>query len=74
MSDVGDLRGFLKSGSRYFINPCAIKMYHYLQNIYWWNGLKKDIAVSLAKCQNLSTSQDRTSNTGWLTHDIAIPT
>lgn len=28
--------------SRYSIHPGATKMNHELQEIYWWNGIKKD--------------------------------
>lgn len=27
-------------------------MYHDLREVYWWNGMKKDIAKFVAKCPN----------------------
>ena len=27
-------------------------MYHDLKEVYWWNGLKRDIAEFVAKCPN----------------------
>ena len=39
-------------GSRYSIHPGSTKMYHYLREIYWWEGMKKDIAEFVTKCQN----------------------
>ena len=39
-------------GSRYSIHPFSIKMYHDLQEINWWEGLKKYIAEFVAKCPN----------------------
>ena len=34
--------------SRYSVHPGATKMYHDLRSIYWWNGMKKDIAEFVA--------------------------
>ncbi|GJR50784.1 putative reverse transcriptase domain-containing protein [Tanacetum coccineum] len=31
--------------TRYFIHPGADKMYHNLRDMYWWPGMKKDIAT-----------------------------
>ena len=39
-------------GSRYSIHPGLTKMYHDLREIYWWEGLKRDIAEFVAKCPN----------------------
>ena len=39
-------------GSRYSIHPGATKMYHDLRVVYWWDGLKSDIAEFVAKCPN----------------------
>nr|GEU45501.1 putative reverse transcriptase domain-containing protein [Tanacetum cinerariifolium] len=30
---------------RYFIHPGANKMYHDLRDMYWWSGMKRDIAT-----------------------------
>ena len=30
--------------SRYFIHPSSMKMYHDIKEIYWWHGMKKDVA------------------------------
>ena len=30
--------------SRYSIHPCSIKIYHDLIQIYWWDGMQKDLA------------------------------
>ena len=46
MPDVDDLRRQILEeahGSRYSIYLGATKMYCHLKEIYWWNGLKKDI-------------------------------
>ncbi|WMV50545.1 hypothetical protein MTR67_043930 [Solanum verrucosum] len=38
--------------SRYFIHPRSTKMYYDLQEVYWLNGMKKDIAKFVAKYPN----------------------
>ena len=30
--------------SRYSIHPSSTKMYHYLRDVYWWNGMNKGVA------------------------------
>ncbi|GJY34339.1 putative reverse transcriptase domain-containing protein [Tanacetum coccineum] len=36
--------------SRYSVHPGADKMYYDLRDMYWWPGMKKDIAVYVSKC------------------------
>ncbi|GJU96454.1 putative reverse transcriptase domain-containing protein [Tanacetum coccineum] len=36
--------------TRYFIHPGADKMYHDLRDMYWWPGMKRDIATYVSKC------------------------
>ena len=38
--------------SEYTIHPGSTKMYRDLRDIYWWNGMKRDIAEFVAKCPN----------------------
>lgn len=40
--------------TRYSIHPGADKMYHGLRTNYWWPGMKKDIALFVAKCLTCS--------------------
>ncbi|KAH0777836.1 hypothetical protein KY290_009247 [Solanum tuberosum] len=40
--------------SRYSIHPGATKMYHDIWEVYWWNGMKKDIMGFVAKCLNVN--------------------
>ena len=37
-------------GARYSIHPEATKMYRDLREVYWWSGMKRDIAEFMAKC------------------------
>ncbi|GJV96240.1 putative reverse transcriptase domain-containing protein [Tanacetum coccineum] len=36
--------------SRYSTHPGADKMYYDLQDMYWWPGMKRDIATYVSKC------------------------
>ena len=52
---VNDLRTRIvveSHSSRFSIHPGSNKMYHDLKLIYWWDGMKKDIAQYVAKCPN----------------------
>nr|XP_033516013.1 uncharacterized protein LOC117280405 [Nicotiana tomentosiformis] len=55
---VPDVDGLRKSiieeahSSRYFIHPGATKMYLDLKGLYWWKGMKKQVADHVAKCLN----------------------
>ena len=45
--DVDDLRTNIvveDNGLRYSIHPGSTNMYHDVKQIYWWDGMKKDIA------------------------------
>ncbi|XP_070045131.1 uncharacterized protein LOC142163848 [Nicotiana tabacum] len=38
--------------SRYFIHACVMKMYHDLNQHYWWRRMMKDIAAYVSRCLN----------------------
>ncbi|GJS39110.1 putative reverse transcriptase domain-containing protein [Tanacetum coccineum] len=40
--------------TRYSIHPGADKMYYDLRGLYWWPGMKKDIAIYVSKCSTCS--------------------
>ncbi|KAH0713646.1 hypothetical protein KY289_009605 [Solanum tuberosum] len=53
--DVGELRQHILAeahNSRYSIHPGATKMYRDLREVYWCNGMKRDIADFVVKCPN----------------------
>ena len=52
VDSLGTRRIAEADGSRYSIHPGSTKMYHDLKKIYWWDGMKKDIADYVAKCPN----------------------
>ncbi|WMV58415.1 hypothetical protein MTR67_051800 [Solanum verrucosum] len=52
---VGELRQKILTethNSRYSIHPGAIKMYCDLREVFWLNGMKRDLADFVAKCPN----------------------
>ena len=51
--DVEELRkGIMEEAhfSAYSIHPGFTKMYHDLEDTYWWNRMKRDIADFISKC------------------------
>ena len=51
--DVVTLRQYiLKEAhkSRFFIHPGSTKMYHDLKAMFWWPGMKNDVAEYVSKC------------------------
>ncbi|GKD25666.1 putative reverse transcriptase domain-containing protein [Tanacetum coccineum] len=36
--------------TKYSVHPGADKMYHDLRDMYWWPGMKRDIATYVSKC------------------------
>ncbi|GJS20326.1 putative reverse transcriptase domain-containing protein [Tanacetum coccineum] len=40
--------------SRYLIHPGADKMYYDLRDLYWWSGMKRDVAEYVSRCLTCS--------------------
>ncbi|GKA70115.1 putative reverse transcriptase domain-containing protein [Tanacetum coccineum] len=40
--------------TKYSVHPGADKMYHDLRDMYWWPGMKRDIAIYVSKCLTCS--------------------
>ena len=49
-------------------------MYRNLQEFYWWNGMKRDIADSVSKCPNCKQVKVEHQKLGGVTQEIDIPT
>ncbi|XP_075091879.1 uncharacterized protein LOC142172027 [Nicotiana tabacum] len=73
---VGELRAKILSEahySRYAVHPGATKMYRDLRQIYWWYGIKKDIAELVAQCPNCQQVKAEHQRPGGLTQCIELP-
>nr|GEY12888.1 retrotransposon protein, putative, Ty3-gypsy subclass [Tanacetum cinerariifolium] len=58
----GNLRTLIMNEAhamRYFVHPGADKMYYDLRGIYWWPGMKKDIAMYVKSFGNTAGSEYR---------------
>ncbi|GJR36075.1 putative reverse transcriptase domain-containing protein [Tanacetum coccineum] len=54
---VGGVRTIIMEeahNTRYYVHPGADKMYHDLRDMYWWPGMKRDIAKYVSKCLTYS--------------------
>ncbi|GJU59701.1 reverse transcriptase domain-containing protein [Tanacetum coccineum] len=54
---TGDVRTLIMDEahkSKYSVHPGADKMYYDLRDMYWWPGMKKDIALYVSKCLTCS--------------------
>ena len=75
--NVGELRQhiFIEAHkSRYSIHPGATKMYRDLLEVFWWNGMKRDIVDFVAKCPNCQQVKVEHHKPGGMTQEIDIPT
>jgi len=77
---VPDVDGLIETileeahGSRYSIHSGATKMYRDLREIYWLNGMKRDIEDFVARCSNCQQVKAEHQGPGGLTQDIDTPT
>ena len=77
VSDVDDLLARIieeAHGTKYSIHPGSTKMYHDLKQIYWWDGMKKDIAEYVAKCSNCQQVKAKHLKPEGLIQIIKVPT
>nr|XP_033512019.1 uncharacterized protein LOC117276766 [Nicotiana tomentosiformis] len=74
--DVDGLRKAIMEeahSSRYSIHLGATKMYLDLKELYWWKGMKKQVAGHAAKCLNCQQVKAEHRRPGGLAQDIEIP-
>ena len=60
--------------ARYSIHPGATKVYRDLWEIYWWSGMKKDIAAFVAKCATCQQVKVEHQRPGGMMQEFSIPT
>ncbi|GJU66400.1 putative reverse transcriptase domain-containing protein [Tanacetum coccineum] len=59
--------------SRYSIHPGADKMYYDLRDLYWWPGMKRDIAEYVSKCLTCSKIKAEHEKPSGLLQQLEIP-
>ena len=57
-------------GSHYSIHSGSTKIYHDLREVFWLEGLKKDIAEFIAKCLNFQQVKVEHQKSGGLLQQI----
>ncbi|GJW50476.1 putative reverse transcriptase domain-containing protein [Tanacetum coccineum] len=48
--------------TRYSVHPGADKMYYDLRDMYWWPGMKKEIAIYVSKCLTCAKTKEDHEN------------
>ncbi|GJU52881.1 putative reverse transcriptase domain-containing protein [Tanacetum coccineum] len=58
---------------RYFVHPGADKIYYDLRDMYWWPGMKKEIAIYVSKCLTCATVKAEHQRPSGLLQQPEIP-
>ncbi|GJS38533.1 reverse transcriptase domain-containing protein [Tanacetum coccineum] len=59
--------------SRYSIHPGADKMYYDLRDLYWWPGMKRDVAEYVSRCLTCSKIKAEHQKPSGLLQQLEIP-
>ncbi|GJY90069.1 putative reverse transcriptase domain-containing protein [Tanacetum coccineum] len=59
--------------TKYSVHPGADKMYHDLRDMYWWPGMKRDIAIYASKCLTCSKVKTEHQRPSGLLQQPEIP-
>ena len=59
--------------SRYSIHPGTAKMYHDLRELYWWKGMKRDVADYVSRCLNCQQVKYEHRRPAGVTQSMPIP-
>ncbi|GJS34920.1 putative reverse transcriptase domain-containing protein [Tanacetum coccineum] len=73
---VGDVRTIIMDEAhktRYSVHPGVDKMYHDLRDMYWWPGMKRDIATYVSKCLTCSKVKAEHQRPSGLLQQLKIP-
>ena len=68
-SPFGD--GVLRCQGRFFYST---KVYHDLKDLFWWEGLKKDIMEFVSNCPNFQQVKSEHQKPSGLLQEIQVPT
>ncbi|GKC35607.1 putative reverse transcriptase domain-containing protein [Tanacetum coccineum] len=73
---VGDVRTKIMDEAyktRYSVHPRADKMYYDLRDMYWWPGMKKEIAIFVSKCLTCAKVKAGHQRSSGLLQQLEIP-
>ncbi|GJU06221.1 putative reverse transcriptase domain-containing protein [Tanacetum coccineum] len=73
---TGDVRTLIMDKaykSKYSVHPGADKMYYDLKDMYWWPGIKKDIALYVSQCLTCSKIKAKHQRLSGLLQQPEIP-
>ncbi|KAK8940812.1 hypothetical protein KSP39_PZI010806 [Platanthera zijinensis] len=59
--------------TKYSIHPGSTKMYRDLKKLFWWPGLKKDVALYVARCQACALVKAECQKPGGFLKSLPIP-
>src|SRR6266576_2847755 len=59
--------------SRFTIHPGGTKMYRDMKRMFWWDGMKKDVADFVAHCMTCQRVKAERKQPGGLLHPLDIP-
>ncbi|XP_020243403.1 uncharacterized protein LOC109821640 [Asparagus officinalis] len=59
--------------SLYTMHPGSTKMYKDLKQIYWWNNMKKEIAIYVTECFTCQQVKAEHQRPAGLVHNLDIP-
>ncbi|XP_073030785.1 uncharacterized protein [Primulina eburnea] len=54
--------------SKFSVHPGSTKMYRDLKNSFWWNGMKRDVAEFVSRCQFLMKNRGNFKSSGRTNH------
>ena len=77
MPDFYDLRRKFfdeAHGSRYSIHMGSTRMYRDLEEVYWWDGRKRDIVEYVDKCPNCQQVKSKHQRPRGLNKVMDVPT
>ena len=75
--DVGELQKHILTEAHkswYSIHHGATKMYRDVEEVYWLNGMTRDLADIVSKCPNFKQVRVEHKKQGGMTQEIDIPT